>query len=375
MKVLYAGDSMCDEPTLKRLLLVADEICFTDRPSVTFGQWGTIGQDSPIRQIMQPPGLAVSLSAHKPPSGPAEQLYLPYIEADLSNPQFVEVFWDGLKSDEVFASKFLQLGAKYGDGRTGAEVRAVLLGDSAITKIAPTLSIDGRHLFDVGSPSGRAATLKALLAGASIQVTSALVVADETGASPISNDPYMTKLLALRSANAHYVKDPAGLSPYLGVEFLKAVIPDEALQRLSLGEIMKYREDSKDLYTAWAADLNRVAARLDESDISKASEIAPRLIVEELAPKILTYRQEMIGVRDKLFGDIAKGTAKWNFPAVMLAYVTGGLGQALVAFATMAVPTIAPNLIDYIRERRAIERKNSASYLIGLAPRSEADGR
>jgi hypothetical protein len=54
MKLLYSGSSACDEPTLKRLLLVGTELVFMDRPSVTFaGKWGTVGHTSIFATSLQ----------------------------------------------------------------------------------------------------------------------------------------------------------------------------------------------------------------------------------------------------------------------------------------------------------------------------------
>jgi hypothetical protein len=47
MKIVYFGESLCRFETLQRLFLVADEIAFLDRPSVGFGNWGTVGEPSP----------------------------------------------------------------------------------------------------------------------------------------------------------------------------------------------------------------------------------------------------------------------------------------------------------------------------------------
>jgi hypothetical protein len=93
MKVLFTGGNFCSGPTFKRLLALAEEISFTDRPSVTFnrpvlrredigrqtGSWGAVGVDSPARAYLRAfEGKAVRLSVAAPPSGPANQLYLDY---------------------------------------------------------------------------------------------------------------------------------------------------------------------------------------------------------------------------------------------------------------------------------------------------------
>src|SRR5262245_54189422 len=97
MRVLFTGGSICQYSTLQRLILVADEIGFMDRPSVMFGQWGFVGRDSEIRQFNNS-NLPIVIGAHKPPSGRVRDLFERYIESDLSNPAFVQTFFAGLSN-------------------------------------------------------------------------------------------------------------------------------------------------------------------------------------------------------------------------------------------------------------------------------------
>src|SRR5262245_45948796 len=98
MKLLFSGGTTCNEPTLKCLLLVAEEIGFMDRPSVTFPKWGTIGMSSPWRNVSSDKS-PVKISVYAPPSGPVRELYKKYIEADFTNPDFKTIFLDGFTSD------------------------------------------------------------------------------------------------------------------------------------------------------------------------------------------------------------------------------------------------------------------------------------
>jgi|GraSoiStandDraft_49_1057285.scaffolds.fasta_scaffold826525_1 hypothetical protein len=58
--------------------------------------------------------------------------------------------------------------------------------------------------------------------------------------------------------------------------FSKAVIPDKALERLSLADVASYRRKTKDIYDAWIADLNATAAKIDELSVEEVSEKAPQ---------------------------------------------------------------------------------------------------
>jgi hypothetical protein len=91
MKLRYSGGSICDMPTLKRLILIGSELVFMDRPSVTFEKWGTVGHKSPFRQV-DTRGDPVQISVHAPPAGPAHGLYAPYAAADFGNPEFIRTY-------------------------------------------------------------------------------------------------------------------------------------------------------------------------------------------------------------------------------------------------------------------------------------------
>src|SRR5215204_4877078 len=86
MRLLVSGSTMPSFQPFKRLILLGDEVGFMDRPSVTFGNHGSIGRDSNIRRFGREGLPVVALTAHEPKSGPAEHLYAPYVEADLANP-------------------------------------------------------------------------------------------------------------------------------------------------------------------------------------------------------------------------------------------------------------------------------------------------
>ncbi len=102
MKVIYSTSAASDVDTLKRLLLLADEIAFLDRPSVIFRNWGTVGSPSPMRRFEGTHG-PVTISVHEPPSGPAEYAYKEYIGSDVTNAAFRQAFFEGFKADESFA--------------------------------------------------------------------------------------------------------------------------------------------------------------------------------------------------------------------------------------------------------------------------------
>jgi len=365
MKLLYSGSTFCDEPVLKRLLVVAEEIQFMDRPSVTFRNWGTIGHDSFARRIDYS-GSPVPIGAIAPPSGPGECLYSPYIEADINNPEFASVVLEGFKSSDDFASKFIQFEANYERGK-GKEIVQALRADNNLLVGNLDIEIDGPNMFDVSSHDRRQNTFKIILIEASINITSTVIVAEETGTIPVSEDPYVAKLIALRASNSAYVGGTSKIAPYIGLDVAKAVIPDELLNQLPIPEILKYREKARDSYTAWATEINRVAASISNIDGNATQDEIARVIAADLMPKIVEYKNEMCAIRDDLFSNLVKKIVVWEVPSLSLAYLANlGFAGAIMLFASALAPAV-PYVVDYFKNNRNLERRNAMAFLIKLS--------
>jgi hypothetical protein len=369
LKLLYIGTHFCPSDALARLLVLGDELVFLDRPSVTFDNWGTVGCSSFMRQISWE-GSPVAVTVLESPSGPARYLYEPYVQADIRNPAFVRAFLDGLKDDDTFAQRLLPPQADYGDGRNGADLRRFLVADPSLYEATFDLRRrDPALMFNPETAEGRKVVARSLIVDASIQVTSALLMADETDALPIADDHTYPKLLALRAASSNYIEGGHALAPRLGLEFARAIIPDEALRRLEFKDIFEYRHKSKEIYDAWNIELNKIASKISDSDLKTPDETIRKLIATDLMPKVREYEAELASIRDKLFGDLIKGVATWEFPTISIAYFANlGFAGAIAAFAAALKGTV-PHVVDYVTSRRAVTRKHAMSYLIGLSRR------
>ena len=77
----------------------------------------------------------------------------------------------------------------------------------------------------------------------------------------------------------------------------------------------------------------------------------------------------MSSARDAMFGDLIKGLATWQVPALSLSYIAQmGYMGALANFAAGVRATV-PSVVDYVKARRSAERKHAVSYLVGVAKR------
>jgi len=372
MKLLYGDNLVCGDPTMKRLMVIADEIGFMDRPAIgpaaTGGQWGLVGIPSPIRQfIPQFSTEAVKLTAFAPPPGLPEKAFTSYVDTDFKNPEFFTTIINGLRHD-AFAEKLIQLHGQYGDGRSGEAIRQALLGDPALTGTHLTPDVDERRMFQIETPEGRLSTIKYIGIELSVRLTLTMLISEHNEVPPVSDDDVFAKLLAMRSSSGTYVGGSAPLAPYLGFEVVKAVIPDAVLQQLQYSDIIEYRRKSKDAYEAWNTEIGRFAAKLDDIAFDQARQSIPKLIAEELMPKVVEYKKEMESVRDTLFGSLVKNVATMPVPSAALAYFyAGNLGHAVLAFLGAVAPSVVPPVVAYVSGTRATNRKHAVSYLVGIS--------
>jgi hypothetical protein len=365
MRVVFSDGTFCDPQTLKRLILIADEIGFMDRPSVAFKGWGTVGFESEIRRF-KIDNTPVKFSVHAPPSGPVNQLYQNYIEADLKNDSFVKTFLEGLKKDPVFQGIFVQLTADYGHG-TGQQMSNELLNDPTISEVNLLEPVNSKLMFDPRTPESRKESFKMLLTTASINVTNALLVSENTELIPVSNTPYLGRLIAMRLNNPDYIGETPSFSASLGLAVAKSVVPDQILKELSIEDLFSYRRATKDAYVAWSTEIDKLAAQVENTDLDHHLSEIPRILSTEIKPKLIEYQNEMKSSRDKLFGELIKKVVSFEVPTISLSQLIGlNTTTAIIAFATGLIPAVPP-IVDYFTKGRDIRRRNSMTYLIGVS--------
>jgi len=361
---------------MKRLMVIADEICFMDRPAVTGrtlgeGQWGLVGALNPIRQFSNE-GEAVKWTALDPaPELSRQEIYHSYVEADFKNPSFRETILNGLK-DDAFAEKLLQLSASYGPGKTGASIREALINDRELRAGLFTPEVRSGQMFAVETQEGRMATLQMIAVEASVRLTATLLNSEYYRIAPVSDDRVFPKLLAMRTTSSAYAGTTSKIAPFLGFQLVSAVIPDEVLQKLEIRDIGAYRKATSHAYTAWATEINKISSKIADFNSDVVESAIPKMIAEELMPKLSECRSEMTSVRDKLFGDLFKAVSKvhYQIPTLSFAYLTHNIMGSVASLIACYAPAVTPIITDYVTNRRATERKNYMSYLIGLTTRA-----
>src|SRR5437016_10366867 len=103
INVFYYPEMVADHATLKKAILLFDEIHFMDRPSFTFGNFGTIGMASPLWQFEASfTSEGVRLFVHGAPGGPVARDLYETVSGDANDPLFLARFQEGLRSSQTF---------------------------------------------------------------------------------------------------------------------------------------------------------------------------------------------------------------------------------------------------------------------------------
>lgn len=313
-------------------------------------------------------GSPVSFSVFAPPSGPAEYVYREFVRKDLANKAFCAEVLTGLLNDEVFSRRHIQYDGDYFGLRGSQLVAALRNDDTLLLRAMNNADVDTDGFFRIGTQSERLSTFRHIVTEASITVTAAQAVAAKTGFVPISENPTLCRLFAIRASDAAYVGDRASLAPWLAAAVLQAVVPDEVVQSASIENILVYREKTESAYSGFVAEIDKLVWQLESTDLQQVLDDIPRLISVEIIPKVREYHLEMTGVRDAAFAGFIKSVVKWEVPTISVAFLAGSPLGAAFAAVIAGVAAAAPVAIDYWKDSRAAKRKNGLSYLLEVSP-------
>jgi hypothetical protein len=383
MRVLFADATSCDEKTLKRLFVLADEIGFMHQPSISFGRW-SVGAKKSQMPTLNVSELPIRVSVHMPPEGLAKEYYSAFMEADLANTQFVNAVIDGLRDEAPFGAMFLHPDANYGavincGNYYGSDVLIALSADRELRSVdfsgPPQAETSFEEMFDISTHEKRINALRHILLQASAKVSSTLAVSSDTALTPLSQNRSLARLLAVRLSSNGYAGNSAYVTSWLGMSVAESVIPDEALDNLSLDDVMEYRLQTSALYTAWSVELEKLSSRLRDLPPERIDAEAQRIITSEVAPKLLDIRNQLAAARDQFLGDLIKSIAKWEVPALSLAFVAPVSIATALGAVTAALSPAIPSVVDYFIKRRDIKRNNAMTYLMSIAGSTTKLGR
>jgi hypothetical protein len=267
VSVFYYPSMVAEQATLKKAILLFDEIHFIDRPSFMFGNFGTIGTASPMRQVEQSfRNEGVPLYVHQPQGGPVVGEFLEQVKSDINDIEFLRRFQRGLDDSLVFRDQQIAHG-NYGEvGNHEAVFRQLLTVnvDTDFSEAKPDELLYDKSLkpFSFGTPTERAKALVDQATTCSAMVNFALNASQHQGVTPLADSVVYQRLLgakyvrAAASANAIGESGSAVHLTDLSFAILDELVPAERLEQLRFIDVVKYRKESEEAREAFLEHLS-----------------------------------------------------------------------------------------------------------------------
>ena len=384
VNVFYYPDMASSDITLKKAILFFDEIHFMDRGSFFFGggqgQVGTIGAASPLRAYEHSfREHGVPLYVHDAKSGPLQQNAMNQVASDINDPGFLSRFQEGLKTSEVFRDLQIAPG-NYGESGTHEDLARQLIGVelSLGLKDHPdplALLMDGKvEPFKTRTPVECARVLIQKAAFCSAKMNYALKISSVNGFAPFADaNPYgslLTSKYQRAIAEAHKEQPTIQLTD-LGFAIFDEFVPLPVLEKLSFGDVVRYRKESTGAREAFLELLATIQAK--QGSLKADEEYQPaisKIVQTEIVPAARAFKNKMDGIRDTLFGNLAKGVAgalgTTSLGSVGLSLFGALSWPHLLALAGPAAAYTAKAAIDTAVAKRATARECAISYVLNL---------
>jgi hypothetical protein len=376
ISVLYYPDMHVAETTLKKAILLFDEIHFIDRPSFTLNNFGTIGASSPLRAVEQSfQEAGVPLYVHSVQGGQIKGEFLERVNSDINDPLFLEKFKTGLESSSTFRNIHIQPG-NYGKAGNEVDVlRKITNADlSSFLQTHGTaenlLSDDKIKPFDLSSPLGCAKQLVSFAALCSANLNFALTESAKNGFFPLADAAPYANLLSTQYVRAINKLEPTKNHIQitdLSFAIFDELVPTECIEKLSIKQVVDYRKASEKAREEFLEHL--LLLQVKQTGISVDGDYAgiiEKLIRTEIIPAANTFRKKLQSINQSFFGTLGKGASTLIGGSSMVNIFVDLSLEKILALAAMASALAVNAAIDAVFAERATKRECSISYLLSL---------
>jgi hypothetical protein len=393
ISVFYYPDFYTEFPTVKKSILLFDEIHFSDRPSFMFTmpgkegdyrsprpQFGTIGAQSPLRQYEQSfRENGVELYVHSPIDRPVEGKFLDYVRADINDLEFLYRFQDGLRKSERFRSIHITPG-NYGEvGDHSAVLTKYLEIDlerdlpKGVNPMDLLMDPVGSKPYDFSTPESGLRTLLMAAAFCSVKINFALEIAKNDGFTPLADAAPYGHLIGTKYRRAiNTLSQESGLGKIEITDLMFAVFDElvsaERLSKLTLGDIIRYRKESEKAREEFLEQLAVLHAK--QAGIGPNGdyeETIKKLVLTEIVPAASTFKKKLETIYDNIFGSLMTSAVTYLGGGSAAVELFGHLNwQTLLPLAGVAGGKIAQEAIKAKLAIRAAKRECALSYLLDL---------
>jgi len=381
INALYYPDFTLNEITLKRAILLFDELHIMDRPSFSFGgykksNFGMIGAASPLRQYEQAfRDAGMPLYVHGAPGGRMAEEDYAEVCADVDDPEFLRRFQQGLKDSTAFRNIIIQPG-NYGEVGNQDDVARTLLEVDLSTAFADhgtaiALSEDAKiQQFRYSTPQEKA---KALVNDALVCVSKlnlALNIGAKHGHQPIADASPFGSLLGAKYARAMAAATQvAPKIPVADLSFaiLDELMPADRLAEINFGKVLDYRKSSAAAREHFLEHIAALQSKADEvPEDGDYQAIIGKIITTEIVPAARDFKNKMAGVNDGLIAHAAAGALGFIGSSSAVQIFAGVSWPTLMALAAAGAVVVGKGAIEAIVKDRAARRESSLSYILSL---------
>jgi hypothetical protein len=377
INALYYPDMDVDRTTLKKAILLFDEIHFIDRPSFTFkNNFGTIGAQSPLREYEHSfRDAGVPLYVHSVQDGRVGGDLLEQIKSDINDPLFLKKFKEGLETSITFRGLHIPAG-NYGDAGNEQQVAQKML-EVNLSSIAEThgsaenLFFDEKiNPFDLSTSLGCLKQLISMAAICSAKLNFALIEGVKNGFYPLADaSPYMD-LLGARYARAIDKLEPNKNRIQitdLSFAIFDELLPTECIAQLDIKDVVAHRKKTEKARIEFLEHLSLLQAKQTSIGVDDGyGDAIEKIIKTEIIPAAKRFRNQLQTIDEKLFGSFLTGAVTGLGSSSVLSIFTDLSWEKIMMLGPPVGVYIIKQVIDQILSERALRRECSISYVLSL---------
>ena len=209
-------------------------------------------------------------------------------------------------------------------------------------------------------------------AGSAASMNVHLAAAEELQLAPVTDSRMHHELLLRKLIRESDYKEERSrplsedvviqLAHETSISLVEEVLPRQALHGIGFDDILRFREQTRDLRTQFVADVSSRLFLLTRVPTPEDLHHATQEVKSAIRKELRTYQADMTGVRDKLWPNLVaslnKSLASGGVAAVAMNYI-GGPGHALAASIVAGSLAILKSTLDIRAEKNKLQ--NSAS--------------
>lgn len=376
INVLYYPDMQTSENTLKKAILLFDELHFMDRPSLTFNNFGTIGIASPLRQFEETfRKNGVPLYVHGVNGGKVQGDLLDQVRSDINDLSFIKEFKEGLETSTTFRNIHIPPG-NYGPSGNEKDVAEKFANTDILSELknfeSPEFLLSDNKIkpYDLTLPLGCAKQIVSQAALCSAQVNFALIEGAKKGFVPLADATPYSKLLSNRYSRAISKLNSANLPiniSDLSFAIFDELIPTESVEKLSIEQVVKYRRKSENHREAFLEHLLIIQEKQASISIDDNYEdIIKKIIMTEIIPAVNAYKKKLQTIDEGFYGSMMKGALGTLGGSGTISIFADLSWEKILLLGLPVGAFILASAVDDILATRATKRECSISYLLSL---------